>query len=235
MIDEAIEELYKVKSEKEINLFFNQYAYTTLPNHVIHKFEMLPTDTQQWIYHITLEDNRTPEDKAIVLNQLIDIIKYFENKLDIIIHSFNIFRLLYRLYCQDIETLPITEKILTMDNNKTINRLYDIQNLFIEKYGRCFQFCNSNNSIEIVLRNSYREYIKKNYNYIPNLHNKLIPKLNLQHSIVNGSIVLEKPKIIVFEPKETKLGYLITNIKNIPNDILENDDWWYNLFNELVI
>lgn len=248
MIDEAIKELEKVRKEKEVNSFFLQFEYSLLDRESIYLFNKLPKDIQEWIksiYSYSMYNDKfflSQEEKAKEVTLLIDIVTEFECRVDNIISSFSSIFYLYHMYDSMLDKLPIKEKILATFNNKTKDRLYYITNLFKKKYKRCFDLWDLEQTRR-ELRNEYIYFIDKYKENIADIHKKLFPKqpeIEFQpHYTDDGILVLEKPRIINIkdiEPEEnTKLNYLIKNIEHLPNDILENDDWWNNLFNELAI
>ena len=147
-----------------------------------------------------------------------------------------------------LDKLPIEEKILVRFNNKTIDRIFYITNLFKKKYKVSFELYDLEYS-RIALRNEYFYFIYKYKDSIADIHKKLFPEptepTNLKsYYTKDGILVLEKPKIIMIkeleekyekEKNNSKLYYLIENYDNIPDEILDNDEWWNNLFNEIAI
>ncbi len=220
--------------------FFRQFEETYLSASVMRNIDNMTEDIKNWImsiYRITFDNNKyylPTAEKAEEIEMLIELVEHFERKIDNIVGNFSYIEILRNIYYHKIKELPITEQILVTTNNKLLDRFEEIKKLFKNKYGNCFSFCNKDEEIEQVLRNSYQLYIHKYINNIKELHKKLIPQpINIKSTITkDGIVVLEKPKIAAIEKpkKPTKLGYLIENLFNIPDEVLNDDEWWQDFF-----
>lgn len=238
-----IEEYEKRENEAQ---FFRQFEETYLTRDTMRDIENMRLELKDWLfslYKYSMYNDRyflEPKKKAEEIEMLIDLAAHFERKIDNIVGNFSYIKTLWNLYYRKIKELPITEQILVTTNNKLLDRFEEIKTLFKNKYGNCFSFCHKDKEIEQVLRSSYQIYINKYIDHIKCLHNKLIPpKKNIEATITkDGIVVLEKPKIATIEvsKKPTKLDYLIDNLFNMPDEVLNDDEWWQDLFyNELAI
>lgn len=247
MIDSVLDEwnilrrkIEEYEKRENIAQFFRQFEETYLSASVMRDIDNMNEDIKNWImsiYRITFDNDKyylPTAEKAEEIEMLIELVEHFERKIDNIVGNFSYIKTLWNLYYRKIKELPITEQILVTTNNKLLDRFEEIKKLFKNKYGNCFSFCNKDEEIEQVLRNSYQLYIYKYIDNIKSLHNKLIPpKKNIEASITeNGIVVIKKPKIATIEvsKKPTKLGYLIDNFFNMPDEVLNNDEWWQDLF-----
>lgn len=247
MIDSVLDEWNCLKQKieeyekREDNIkFFNQFEETYLSESTMRNIDNMKDDIRNWIksiYRITFDNDKyylPIAQKAEEIEMLIDLINHFEYRIDNIISNFSYIKILWKCYYYKLKELPITEQILATTNNKLLERFEYIKRLFKNKYGNCFNFTNEDIEIEHVLRNSYQLYIHKYINNIKDLHKKLIPKkIGIKSTITkDGIVVLEIPRTIVSSKKPTKLGYLIDNLFNMPDEVLNDDEWWLNLFNK---
>lgn len=249
MIDSVLDEwnilrrkIEEYEKRENTAQFFRQFEETYLSASVMRDIDNMNEDIKNWImsiYRITFDNDKyylPTAEKAEEIEMLIELVEHFELKIDNIVGNFSYIKNLWNLYYHRIKELPITEQILVTTNNKLLDRFEEIKKLFKNKYGNCFSFCNKDEEIEQVLRNSYQLYIHKYINNIKELHKKLIPQpINIKSTITkDGIVVIKKTKIATIEvsKKPTKLGYLIDNIFNIPDEVLNDDGWWKDLFNK---
>ena len=247
MIDSVIHEwnilrrkIEEYEKRENTAQFFRQFEETYLSASVMRDIDNMKEDIKSWImsiYRITFDNDKyylPTAEKAEEIEMLIDLVEHFERKINNIVGNFSYIKSLWNLYYHKIKELPITEQILVTTNNKLLDRFEEIKTLFKNKYGNCFSFCHKDEEIEHVLRSSYQIYINKYIDHIKCLHNKLIPpKKNIEATITeNGIVVIKRPKIerIEVSKKPTKLSYLIDNIFNMPDEVLNDDEWWQDLF-----
>lgn len=229
------------KYEKNAH-FFRQFETSYLSRETIQDIENMQLELKDWLfslYKYSMYNDRyflEPKKKAEEIEMLIDLISLFELKITYLVDNFNYLQLFWNLIYTHIQTLPIEKQIIETYNNKTLNRIYFLSDLFKKKYNRSFSLCNSKDEIIQVLRNDYQTYLFKYIENIRELHTKLIPKkIGCKTMITDdGKYIIEKPKIVMldFSEKPTKLGYLIDNIFNIPDEVLNDDEWWKDLFNK---
>lgn len=244
MIDSVLDEYNYLKrklEEYEKNAhFFRQFETTYLSRETMRDIENMQLELKDWLfslYKYSMYNDRyflEPKKKAEEIEMLIDLMSHFEFKITCIVDNFNYLQLFWNLIYTNIKSLPIEKQIIETCNNKTLNRIYDLSDLFKKKYNKSFSLCNSKDEIKQVLRNDYQTYLFKYIENIRELHTKLIPKKICCKTMItnDGKYIIEKPKIVMldFSEKPTKLGYLIDNLFNMPDEVLNNDEWWQDLF-----